>query len=523
MSNAAGRRTLFRAATVVSVLLVLSRVLGYVREALLASRFGATHTTDAYLVAQDIPSALFAAIGSALVMVFIPVYRAVLQKEGRAEGGRLVNTVLNATLLIAAVLMVAGWLVAPVLVPRLVPGLPPSALQLAVSLTRAMLPMMLFLGFSGVASAVLNANYHFTAPALLGLVSNVVVVGALFLVHSPSQIGQVAWAVVGGAAAGALVQLPWLPQTGFRYLPALDWQNPALRQIGRLILPVVVTTGAIQLQNFVDRFLASGLAEGSISALNYAVRVNSLPYGVIGAAISTVLYPNLAEYAAGGRLTELGAEVTRGLRTLAFVLLPMALGLVVFREPIVALFFQRGAFDPRATAATAYALQFYAVGILFFGWLDFMNRCFFAMQDTLTPMWVALLMVALNIGFNIVLVHPLLHGGLALGTSLSTAVAVTLLLWRLHRRLGNVSFRPVLSGLGLNLLTAAAGTAGGWLVYRAAATLIRGAGLSHEAIRLGLGLGSIVLIHAALAVLLGNQEGAVLATRLASKLKRSRS
>ncbi|HEY3368909.1 MAG TPA: murein biosynthesis integral membrane protein MurJ [Symbiobacteriaceae bacterium] len=517
------RQTVFRAAGIVSGLLVLSRLLGYVREALLAARFGATHVTDAYLVAQEVPLALFAAIGTALVMVFIPVYREVVQKRGVDAGRRLAVTVLNATLLLAVVLVFLGWATAPFFVPRLVPGLPAHILGLAVSLTRTMLPVMLFLGLSGVFAAVLNANRFFIAPALVGFVSNVVVIGALLAVTGPQQIHWVAWAVVGGAAAAALVQLPWLKRLGFSYQPSLDLKNPVLMQIGRLILPVIVTTFAVQMQNVVDRFLASNLVEGSISALNYAVRINSLPYGVIGAAISTVLYPGLAEHAAVGDEEALQATVSGGLRTLAFVLLPMSLGVVAFREPIVQIVFQRGAFDPRATAATAYALAYYAVGILFFGWLDFVNRCFFVVQDTLTPMWISLLMVLLNIGLNIALVGSMAQGGLALGTSLSTAIAVGLLLWQLKRRMKGFAVGRVAQAAAGNLASAAAGTAVGLGVYHLAGGLFPGERLAAQAFRLGSALGTIVVVHVLLAAFLGNREGADLAARLALRLKRGKS
>lgn len=507
-------RTLFRAAGIISIALVASRLLGYVREALLAARFGATHTTDAYLVAQDLPMSLFAAVGAALTMVFIPVYRDVVTRRGEAAGWRLTNSVLNLTLLLALVLLALGLAVASPVVRLLVPGLPAQYIELAVALTRTMLPMLLFMGLSGVAAAVLNANRHFTAPALTGLMNNVPVVAVLLVASGPGHIHWVAWAVLAGAAAGALVQVPWLPKLGYKYEPVLDLKDPGLAQMGRLILPVLVTSVAIQFHDSVDRFLASGLAEGSISALNYAVRVNSLPYGVIGAAIATVLYPTLAEDAAADRLDNVRNTLARGLRTLAWLLLPMSLGLVIFREEIVALIFQRGAFDPRATAATAYALQFYAVGILFFGWQDFLNRCFFALQDTLTPMWAAVGFVALNVGFKLALVGPLAHGGLALGTGLSAAASVGFLLWRLRRRLGRLGGREVLRSVGANVGTTLLGVLAGYAVHLLAARLLPGSGLTEQAVRLGLSLGTIVVVHVGLALLLGSREGAEVAGRL---------
>lgn len=499
-------RSVLVAAGLVSVALALSRILGYVREALLAARFGATYTTDAYVVAQDIPTTMFAAISASLVMVFIPVYRTVVEREGDAAGWRLVNTILNVILLVAVGLMSVGYLVAPVFVPRLVPYLPQSALDLATALTRTMLPMVIFVAAAGVAAAVLNANKRFTAPSLVGLVNNVAVVTALLLVTEPHQIFWVAGAVVLGALASAAIQFPLLPGLGFRYRLVLDWRNPWLKEIGRLIVPVLITTMAVQLQNFVDRYLASGLAEGSISALNYAVRLNSLPYGIIGVAITTVLYPNLAELAARGERDELRQTMARGLRTLAFVLMPMALGVIVFSRPLVQVVFERGAFRADATAATTFALQFYALGILFFGWVDFLNRSLFALKDTVTPMWIAVSMVGLNVGFNLLLVGPLQHGGLALGTSLSAMVGVGLLLTQLRRRLGRIEGGRMVRDLSLTAATALAGAGLGYLAYGMVARVAPGGALAAQVLRLAAGLGTIVVVHVVLAVLLGNRE-----------------
>lgn len=521
--TAEANRTLFKAATIISVAAILSRLLGYGREMLLAARFGATYTTDAYLVAQDLPWSLFSAVSAGLVMVFIPIYRSVLQREGEERANSLVNTVLNLTLLVAGLLLLLGWALAPGFIPLLVPKLPHSAQVLAISLTRTMLPMLLFMGLGGVAAAVLNANRRFTAPAFVGMVNNLPVVLTLLLVQQTYQIHWVAWAVVAGMPAGALMLLPSMRGLGLRYRLRLNWHDPGLAQVGRLIVPVLVTTSIIQFQDFMDRFLASGLAEGSISALNYAVRLNSLPYGVIGAAIATVLYPSLAEQAADRRTDDLRETLGRGLRSLSFVLLPMALGLLVFRGPIVQLIFERGAFDAAATAATAYALEFYAAGILFFGWQDFLNRCFWALQDTRTPMWAAAVLVLFSLLFKLALVGPLAHGGLALGQTLATLVSVAFLLWRLRDRLTFIGGRELLRSLLFNLGTAAAGALLGYLSYQGLARLFPGDGLVPQVLRLMPGLGIVVIIHAGLALLFGSQEGTEVAARLLGRLRRSQS
>lgn len=515
-------RSLVKAASIITAAAVLSRILGYVREMLLAARFGATYTTDAYVTAHDLPYSLFLTVSAGVVMVFIPVYREVVQRRGHEAAGRLVVSVTNLTLLFALALLALGWALAPWFVPILVPWFPEHAHALTVSLTRTMLPMLLFMGLGGVATAVLNAHHRFTAPAFVGLVNNLPVVLTLLVVSQTAHIRWVAWSVVAGAALGALMLLPSLRRLGIGWRPAVDWEDPGLAKVGRLIVPVLITTGIIQVQDFFDRFLASGLAEGSISALNYAVRVNSLPYGVVGTSIATVLYPTLAAQAADQQADELRATLARGLRMLSFVLLPMAVGLLLFREPIVQLMFQRGAFDPAATRLTAYALLFYAPGILLFGWQDFLNRCFWALQDTRTPAWAAAGLVAFGLVFKLALVGPLAHGGLALGQTLATLVSVGFLLWQLRKRLTYIGGREILRSLGVHLATAAAGGLAGWGLYGLIARAAPGDGLVAQVVRLFPALGAVVVVHVALALLFGDREGAEVVSKAYRRLARRR-
>ncbi len=504
---------LFRAAGIVSLLYISSRFLGYMREAFLAARFGATHTTDAYVVAQELPTALFAAISLSLLMIFIPVYRQVGAQRGEEAARRLASTVINVVLGLAVLLILIGWVFAPTLLGLMVPGLPAVALERATTLARIMFPVMLCMGVGGVLSALLNANYHFTTPALLPLISNLFVIGALLLVGQPDQIHWVAYAVVIGSFAGAAAQVPALSLIGYRYSPIFDWKSPELRQIGTLVLPVMISTMAMQVQNMVDRYWASGLSEGSISALNYATRLNGLPYGVIGVAVATVLYPKLAQHVADGELTELRETVVRGLRTMSWVLLPMALGLFAFRVPIVQLFFERGAFDPGATAVTAYTVQYLALGIPFFGWQDFLSRSFFVLQDSVTPMWVILGTVVLNIGLNAILVGPFGLGGLAMGTSLAAMCGVGLLFYRLRRRLGALQGRELLGSVALSLLTTAVGIVLGRIAFDALGGLLGGESLLLRLVRLAIGLMLVLVVHVFLGRAVGSRDGAVVFER----------
>lgn len=515
----APRKRFFAAAGLVAALSILSRLLGYVREALLASRFGASAVTDAFLVAQEIPASIYFVISASLVLAFIPVYRSQVQKRGEAEAWRLFNAVLNVTGVISVLLLVVGWVLAPLYMPLLVPGFPEEAVALVVKLTRTMLPLLLIMGMNGLAGAVLNARERFGAPALVGFLSNLIVVAALFLVTEPSQIIWVAVAVVLGGLLGMLVQVALLPGLGYRYQARIDWQDPMLGLVGRLIVPVVIATSVSQIQTFATRLVASNLAEGTISALNYANRIAALPYGVIGVAVTTVIFPILAEQGAGGRLDELRETIARGMRILAFLLIPMAVGTFLFGEPLIQLVFERGAFTAEDTRVTGLALQYYCLGILFMGWVDLFNRTLYAVQDSTGPMIAAIVTVGLNVVGNWLLVGPLGHGGLALSASLSYAVGVLLLLWRVRQRLGALPHWEVLRSLIGSLAGSLLGGVAGWGLLALGTALLGHGRLVQGGLVLG-GLLLVVLCHVGLALGLRTTEGLWLREWLGAKLRR---
>ncbi|HLO03630.1 MAG TPA: murein biosynthesis integral membrane protein MurJ [Symbiobacteriaceae bacterium] len=513
------RKRFFAAAGLVAALSILSRLLGYVREALLASRFGASAVTDSFLVAQEIPASIYFVISASLVLAFIPVYRSMVQKRGEAEAWRLFNSVLNVTGLLSVVLLVVGWVLAPFYMPLLVPGFPAEAVTLVVKLTRTMLPLLLIMGMNGLAGAVLNARERFGAPALVGFLSNLIVVAALFLVKKPDQILWVAVAVVLGGLLGMLVQVALLPRLGYRYQVRIDWQDPMLGLVGRLIVPVVIATSVQQVQTFATRLVASGLAEGTISALNYANRIAALPYGVIGVAVTTVIFPTLAEQGAGERLAELRETIGRGMRILAFLLVPMAVGTFLFGEPLIRLVFERGAFTAEDTQVTGLALQYYCLGILFVGWVDLFNRTLYAVQDSTGPMFAAILTVGLNVLGNWLLVGPLGHGGLALSASLSYLVGVVLLLWRVQRRLGALPLWEVLRSVAGSLAGSLVGGLVGWGLLAGGTAVLGHGRLVQAALVLG-GLVLVLVCHVGLALGLKTAEGIWLRDWLGARLRR---
>ncbi|GEA17226.1 murein biosynthesis integral membrane protein MurJ [Moorella sp. E306M] len=465
MAGPLGKQTVARAASVVMAATVLSKLLGFGREAALAAVFGASRVTDAYLVATVIPSLLFAIVGAAITTVGIPVLSEYLyREEKRLELASLVWSSFHA---IAALLLVICFVAvpfAPWLVRLLAPGFGPDQAALTAELVRVMLPATVFMGLSGWAQGVLNAHKHFLAPAAVGIPYNVILITAIFLSGSFWGIEGVAWATVLAIASQFFIQVPVLRGLGIRYRPVLDLRHPGLTKMAALVLPVLVGVGAGQLNVIVDRILASGLAEGSISALNYAQKVLQIPQGLFAAPLIIVLYPSLAERGAVGDLAGFKERLARGLGALAFLAVPLLVGVIVLRHELVAFLFQRGAFDATDARMTAVALLFYTLGLLFLVWRDYLARAFYALQDTAMPMWTGLASVAVNIGLNLVLVRYLAHGGLALATSIAALVGCALLLVFLRRRLGRLGGRYfLLETARVNVAALVMGAVAWWL------------------------------------------------------------
>ncbi|NLW13528.1 MAG: murein biosynthesis integral membrane protein MurJ [Trueperella sp.] len=478
---------LVKAASVVAALTIVSKILGFIRETSLAAVFGATSDTDAYLLAQTIPHLLFAAISYALTTTFIPVYSHVREERGKEAGFRFANNVIWALLFVAVLFVFAGEALAEQLVRFVAPGLDDPVAKLTEYLSRIIFPMMLFQLLSGVVTGILQADGEFGVPTAAGLAQNVAIIVSILVFGPRYGIASVAVGTLVGAGLALFVKLPALAGTGFRWRAVFDLRDPGLKRMFILMLPAILGAGANQVNTLVDRMLASGLAEGRLTALNYANRLTQLAPGIIGASITTVVYPTLARLAAKKDWQRFSAGVVSSLSLVHFLLLPIAVGVLVLREPLVRIVYERGAFDAVATNETAWALLFFSIGIAAFPMQDLVSRTFFTLQDTKTPLVLGGVTVATNVILNLLLVGPLEQGGLALATVVATTVGLILGLFALKRRgLGKLTWKPLLVSMGKTLIASLImGFAVIW-VYRYSASLVPGQRTVHELVRTGL-------------------------------------
>lgn len=432
-------KIMVKAAGFMMVATLLARVLGLARDVVLYSWFGQSHVTDAYVAAFSIPDLIYMLlVGGALSSAFIPVFSSYLARSREDEAWKVASIVFNYAMLLMFVLITAGEIFTRPLIVMLVPDLPAEQITLAVSLTRVMLFQTVFMTFSGIALGILNSKQHFTTPAIGSILYNVgiIVVGAALA----KELGVMAFSigVVAGSILNLAVQIPALRRAGVRYYPLFDWRHPGFKQIIVLMVPILLGLSITQINLLVTQHLASGLAEGSISALRLAQRLMQLPIGIFGIPIAMAVFPSMNLQVVRNEIADFKRTFSLGLRAVFLITIPASAGLIALRGPIIGLFFQQGKFTAADTLSTGLVLAFYCIGLFAYSAIPLLNRVFYSIQDTVTPVVVGGLSVAVNIGFSVFLVRYLEGRGLALAYSLAGIINTLILIWILKIRLGNI-------------------------------------------------------------------------------------
>jgi len=420
------------AAGVIAFFTLISRILGLVRDMVIATLFGSGMAADAFFVALRIPNLLrrLFAEGS-LTIAFIPVFTEYLTLKSKEDAFELARIVFTLLSLILAVLTVLGVLFAPLIVKIQAFGFGSSGAKydLTVLLTRLTFPYIFFIGIVAFFMGVLNSLRHFAAPAAAPILLNVGIIGAAWLIspHCAEPIVGVAMGVVLGGVLQVALQIPWVYGEGLKLFPTWKPFHPAVKRIGWLMLPAVFGSAVYQFNQFVGTLLASFLREGSVSWLYYADRLVQFPLGIFAIAIATAALPSLSGNAALNDHGKFQKTLDSGLCLVFFIVLPATAGLLILGKPIVALLFERGAFDAHSSAMTTDALVCYAVGLWAFSGMRVLIAAFYALQDTKTPVKVAIISLGVNVIFSLVLMAPLKHAGLALALSLASMVQFGLL------------------------------------------------------------------------------------------------
>jgi len=468
-------------ATTVMAAFVLSRLLGLLRVSVLGSAFGAGDDLDAFYAASRVTDTLYILIaGGALGSAFIPTYAAYLARGEQRVAWQVASAVINlvlATTTIASLITaaIAPWLVSTMLAP----GLDPAVQSLTVSLLRWMLASTVIFGVSGLLMGILNANDHFATPALAPSLYNLGIIGGTLLLSGRWGIYSAALGTVVGALLHALIQLPALLRLDWAYTPTFGLRIEGVREVGRLMAPRVLGMAITQLNFWINTNLGSRIGvEGAVTALTFGWLVMLLPQGIFAQAIATVLLPSFSAQAARQEHEALRDSLLSAIQIVFFLTLPATVGLILLRAPFIEMLFQRGAFDVTDTAMASWALAWYAVGLVAHSELEIVTRAFYAMHDTLTPVWVGGIAMALNALLSLALCWvfewvgmrwfaraylawmPL--GGLALANSVATIIETAVLTWILNRRLGGWDGRQLAHSLWRTTIAAALTTCALW-------------------------------------------------------------
>ena len=441
-----------RAAGVVGIFTFLSRILGLIRDMFIANFFGSGMSADAFFVAFRIPNLLrrLFAEGS-LTVSFIPVFTEYLQNKSREEAFLLARVVLTFLVCIVTAITILGIILSPLIVKVIAPGFGGMGEKyaLTVLLTRIMFPYIFLVSLLALFMGILNSLKHFSAPAIAPIFLNLSMIAVLIFIvpyMKTPTIGVAIGVIVGGVIQMAL-QIPFLMNKGLSFAPKWNIRHPALKKIGMLMFPTIFGSAIYQINQLIGTLLASLLREGSVSYLYYADRLVQFPLGVFAIAISTAVLPSLSREAAEGDIYRLKQTLSHALRLTMFITIPAMAGLIVLRQPIITLLFQRGAFTSFTTIMTAQALLYYSIGLWAFAGLRVFVSAFYSLQDTKTPVKVAVVAMIANIAFSLALMGPLKHGGLALALSLASTLQLFMLIFLLQKRLGGIEGSVVIRSM----------------------------------------------------------------------------
>ncbi len=417
-----------KATGIILIINLIVKMLGFLRETFIAGAYGASGISDAYLAAYTLPYFLQAILGSALVTAVVPVITKHFVAGNHEEASKVGSSVMNIMAILLSGISLIGIVIAPLLVALTAPGFEAEQARLTTGLARIMFPSVMFMGVGMVVTGILNAGYRFAIGAFAPGFSNIIIILTVIFCTSAFGVTGLAYGTLISFGGLLLIQLPFLKKMGFRYSLTIDWKHPDVQQVLKAIMPIVLGVAVNQIYFAINRIFASGLAEGSISALNYASKLMNLPVGIFVAAVASAIYPALAAFALEKNRNAMCQSLEKGLGMVLLVSIPAAVGLIILRVPIVQLLFERGAFDHTATLITAQALLFFSIGLVAVACNMVLTRAFYALNDTRTPVILGFWSIVLNVVCSFLLVGPFAHGGLALANSIA-AIGNTALLY----------------------------------------------------------------------------------------------
>lgn len=441
--------------TVIAIMFVVivTKVLGFSRDIFLSFFYGADGLTDAYLISTDIPTVFFAFIGMGIAASYIPVYTKILEERGHDAAERFTANVTNAVMLLSTVLVML-LLIFPVPIVKIFAyGFEGETLRIAVLFTRIISLTLYFTALIFIFTSYLEVKNRFLPTVLSGLPLNILLITTI-VVSSRMEIHMLAIGTVVAVIIQFLYMVPAIKKSGYRHRLILNLKDQDLKKMMLLAIPVIIGVSADQINILVDRTVASQITEGGISALTYAHRIVFFVQAIFVLAVVKVMFPKISKLAVRKNMAELKEVVGKIITTVSLIVIPAAVGMMVFAREITELLFGRGAFEERAITMTTGMLFFYALGLLGFGLREVLSKVFYSLEDSKTPMINAFGAMFLNVGLNLTLSRIMGLNGLALATSIAAIVSTVLLYISLVRKIGSLDSRRLSADLLKGILSA---------------------------------------------------------------------
>ncbi|WP_192929826.1 murein biosynthesis integral membrane protein MurJ [Alkaliphilus serpentinus] len=444
----ANRDKLAKSAVIVMLIVLISKAMGFIRDVLIASNFGAGDLTDTFFIVFKASSIAIILINSVIQTTLMPVLTDVAGNKVKGKEIDFLNEIINASIILTGILTLLGWIFSPQIIELLAPGFSEQQFQLAVQLNRMGLPIIIIVAVTSIISIYLQSNRQFTIPAATGIVLNIFFIGFLTLMAHSYGLKGLIIAMLLGHLAQLIFQLPWAYGYGYRYQPKISFVNPYVKKTVLLAMPVILGTAVQQVNTIIDRNLASRLTAGSISALSYAAKLEDLIVGVFILTIATIFFPILSKEFVEENYGRMKYVMGYGINLILLVTIPATVGILLLSYPIVQLLFERNEFRQQATYMTSQALLYYSLGLSGIGIREILSKMFYSLQDTKTPMINGMITVAINIILNLLFVGRLQHRGLALATSISIIISAILLAISLRKKVGNIGGRHIITTMG---------------------------------------------------------------------------
>ena len=428
------------------------------------------------------------------------------------------NNVFNIVIAMCIVLAMLGFIFTEELVKVFAMGFEGQTLKVSIDFTRITIIGIVFTGLSYVMTAYLQIKNNFTVPGLISVPKNIIIIVSIILSVKYNPYIMI-WGTLIGIATEFLFQFPFAIKSGYKYQPYINMKDKYIKKMSWLIGPVLIGVAVNQINTMVDRTLASTLVEGSISALNYANKLNGFVMAMFITSVAAVIYPMLSKLSSEENKEKFISSVVQSINSVILLVIPISIGAIVLATPIVKLLFQRGEFDVRATSMTAIALIMYSIGMVAFGLRDILGKVFYALQDTKTPMINGAIAMIMNIVLNIILVKYLQLAGLALATSISAIVCIFLLFGSLKKKIGYFGQDKIIKTMIKSILSAVVMGIVTYFIYNMISNLL-GVGFIKEVISLVVSVGIGAVTYAILVVLLKVEEINIITSMMKKKLNK---